>query len=569
VKKVPIVTRIVGAVIVALTISVAGVGFFVVRNDIDQMRDAGRENILWDALQIQIELMRFQRELAAFANGRGTASPASVNDRYDLLWSRVSLFRQGTVGARLRAYDTDGTILSALFAKIQKVEDQVVNLKPGDQAKARALYREFSPFTKKLRHLSQTVLHGEESNHAVLRENLAQSSNLLTIISVIAVLSSLLMIIVFARDSQQFRILARANEKLLRASDQASRAKSQFLAMMSHELRTPMNGVLGLLALIRQQGLSGHQARLLEQAERSGHQMIGLLGDILDFAALQEGRLHLENKPFEPERLAEAVGDMFSPVALREGIAFSTHVDPSCPPQVLGDFARLRQALTHLATYILETAGTENITLDISCSAGKLNAEISFEYKKDGREWQPSLIMGGAEETENSLASEALGPAVSRGLIERMGGQVRLNTPSDERISVLVSVPVRALAVDVLLIRIACRSAALEAICKAALRAENVKFVAPDTRLIPHVVMIEAGGAQEAVLARSLSRLYPEAIIVAVGRAQYPDLFDDMIEVPIDVSRIRKARFMQLASRAPRAVAEHHPAAYAASNETP
>jgi len=567
VNKTSIFTRIAGVLIVALTISVAGVGFFVVRNDVDQMRDSGRENILWDALQIEIELKRFQRELAEFSAGNPIASPTSVNERYDLLWSRVSLFRQGTVGARLRAYDKDGAVLSALFSTIQKVEKKVVGLKPGDRQAARNIQREFGPFAEELRLLSQTVLHGEEANHALQRENLSQSSNLLTIISIIAVLSSLLMILVLARDSRQFRSLAKVNETLLRASDKASRAKSQFLAMMSHELRTPMNGVLGLLALIKQQDLSPHQARLLEQAERSGQQMIGLLADILDFSALQEGRLQLETKPFEPEKLAEAVQDMFSPVALREGTAFSARTDASCPARVLGDFARLRQALTHLATYLLETAGTRNISLGISYAAGHLNAEISFEYKQDGGEWEPSLILGNPSPTSESLASEALGPAVSRGLIERMGGVTKLDSPSDDRISVLVSVPAKALVLDRLLIRIACQSAALEAICKAALRGENVKFIGADSNAKPHVVMIEAGGMQEAVLARSFAKLYPEAVFVAIGRAQIPDLFDDVIEVPIDIATVRGARFMQLAVRGTK-LAENNPPRYAGAGQS-
>ena len=566
-NKTSIFTRIAGVLIVALTISVAGVGFFVVRNDVDQMRDSGRENILWDALQIEIELKRFQRELAEFSAGNPIASPTSVNERYDLLWSRVSLFRQGTVGARLRAYDKDGAVLSALFSTIQKVEKKVVGLKPGDRQAARNIQRDFGPFAEELRLLSQTVLHGEEANHALQRENLSQSSNLLTIISIIAVLSSLLMILVLARDSRQFRSLAKVNETLLRASDKASRAKSQFLAMMSHELRTPMNGVLGLLALIKQQDLSPHQARLLEQAERSGQQMIGLLADILDFSALQEGRLQLETKPFEPEKLAEAVQDMFSPVALREGTAFSARTDASCPARVLGDFARLRQALTHLATYLLETAGTRNISLGISYAAGHLNAEISFEYKQDGGEWEPSLILGNPSPTSESLASEALGPAVSRGLIERMGGVTKLDSPSDDRISVLVSVPAKALVLDRLLIRIACQSAALEAICKAALRGENVKFIGADSNAKPHVVMIEAGGMQEAVLARSFAKLYPEAVFVAIGRAQIPDLFDDVIEVPIDIATVRGARFMQLAVRGTK-LAENNPPRYAGAGQS-
>jgi len=535
-----------GFAIVIMTIAVAAVGFFVVRRDVDDMRDAGRENILWDAAQIEIELMRFQGELARFSGHHPDASVSAVNNRFDLLWSRVLLFCQGAVGERLRGYDTNGAILSELFALIQNVEPKVVGLSAGDATTALALQNKFSPFTIKLRLLSQEVLHGEEANHAALRENLSQSSNLLTIISVVAVLSSLLLILVFSRETRQFRALARQNETLLVASNAAGRAKSQFLAMMSHELRTPMNGVLGLLALIRQQGLGHHQARLLGQAERSGRQMIGLLADILDFSALQDDRLELECKPFDPTLLASAVRDMFAPVALREGIEFSASTDTSCPDRVLGDFARLRQALTHLATYLLETAGTENIALEIKYSDDHLNAEMSFEYSRAGGEWDPQLIVGRPADDIDSFATEALGPAVSRGLISKMGGTTRLYSPDKDRIAVQVAVPAKAVSVDILLVKTACQSAALEAICKAALRCEKVKFLTQNSPLTPHVVMVESGGILEYEQVQSCSERYPEALLVALGRPQNPDKFDDIVDVPIDIVAIRQSDFMHL-----------------------
>ena len=69
--------------------------------------------------------------------------------------------------------------------------------------------------------------------------------------------------------------------------------------MMSHELRTPMNGVLGQLALAKSQGMPEKQLRLVEQAERSGQRMIGMLIDILDFSALQENQLAIDRRAFE------------------------------------------------------------------------------------------------------------------------------------------------------------------------------------------------------------------------------------------------------------------------------
>lgn len=542
------ITQLIGFAIVTLTIAIAATGFFVVRKDIDAMSEAAQENILWSAVQIEIELMRFQQALVEFHIGAETASPDEVNRRFDILWSRVSVFRQGTVGERLSLYDSREATVALLFAKMREVEPQVVGLSAASGDTARALNATFLPFADDLRRLSQAVLHGEADKNAALREDLSNSSSALAAISAITMLTSLLLIVLFSRESNRFRQLAEENQKLLETSRSANKAKSQFLAMMSHELRTPMNGVLGLLALVRQHSLTGQQARLMEQAERSGTQMIDLLKDILDFSALQDDQLKLDKKPFETRRLVEAVSDMFEPVALREGIVFEAVADDSCPDRVIGDFARLRQALTHLAAYLLETAGTSNITLDLSYDAGHLIAAISFDYSKVGGEWDPVLIMGKFERTTDSFASEALGPAVSRGLIERMGGTTKLFNPTPDRIAVLVTVPAEELVVDILSIRIVSQSMALEAICKAALRGENVRFVDKDSPIEPHVVMIEAGGEQEPITLRACAARFPQAMLVALGRPQDPEEFDDIVEVPIDIVNVRQAEFMRLAT---------------------
>jgi len=540
-------TRWVAFLIVILTIASAAAGFLVVRKDIDAMRRAGKETILWSAMQVEVELLRFQNALSEFNSNQNSVTPKQINERFDILWSRVSLFRQGSVGARLRAYDTPKATVAQLFVKMHEIEPLVTGLTRGDRTSASAIKVALAPFQSDLRLLSQNVLHGEESKTAVLREDLSQSSSILTVVSAVAILASFLLIFVFARESGRFRKLAGENRRLLDESRRVNKSKSQFLAMMSHELRTPMNGVLGLLALVRQQGLSSHQVRLLDQAERSGSQMIALLRDILDFSALQDNQLKLETKPFEVRRLVAAIGDMFEPVAVREGIRFSASVDLDCPERIMGDFARLRQALTHLATYILETAGTKDIALNVNCKDGYLKASLSFGYSQIGGAWDPDLIMGKGSGTTGGFASEVLGPAVSRGLIERMGGTTKLGNPTPDRIAVLVSVPAKELVVDTLLIRVITQSTALAAICKAALRAENVRFLDENDTQSPHVVMLEAGGEREVASIKACAIRYPNALLVALGKPRDPDMFTDIVDVPIDIANIRQSGFMSLA----------------------
>lgn len=541
------ITRFVGLAIICLTISLSAAGFYIVRTDIETMRTSGKENILWHAVQLELELKRFQLALKDFSEVPSSDAAKEVNNRFDILWSRILLFERASVGDRLSAYETSPSEIDRLFDLMKDQEGVIVGLSPESAAKVTEVGAMFTPFTSDLRQFSRRVLHGEEQVAAGLREDLSQSSFILSLLSTASVIVSVLLVLFFARESRRFQALATQNASLLMAAEKASKAKTQFLTMMSHELRTPMNGVMGPLALIKQNGLSAVQVRLVEQMERSGRQMNGLLSDILDFAALQDAKLKLDSKPFDPRQLLESIRERFEDVAAREGAVFDAHVSQDCPDLVIGDFRRLRQALTHLSAYLLETAGTRKLCLELSYDEGMLQAAISFEYHLDGGDWEPELIIGNIERARENFASDALGPAVARALIEQMGGITRLHNPQGDQISVLVSVPAEVLVLERLVIRVASRSAALEAICKAALRSDNVAFWSAETDVTPHVVMIEAGGPQETENVKKFGEAYPSAMLVALGRPQNPEDFDDVIDVPINVAAVHQATFMRLA----------------------
>lgn len=432
----------------------AWVGYFGVRQDINELRASDRETILWSAVQVELELTRFEHSLEGVVQGEKDVNRQHINERFDILWSRISLFEHGSVGVRLRKYDQAEQVVPKLFAAMKRYEPEITKLKVNDKQTAKRLIEVFGPFEAKMHALSLAVLHGEADIRAGFREELSKSSSTMPVISVAAVFASLLMIVVFARESSRFRHLALLNQTLLNRETKAGKAKSQFLAMMSHELRTPLNGVLGLLALVRQVGVTDPQRRLIDQAERSGQQMTNLLGDILDYSAIQDGKMTVENRPFVLQELVDGVRDMFMPLAAREGISFTVNLDEHSAYRIMGDISRLRQAVNHFATYLLETAGTRNIVLDISHQNGDLKAAISFDYNQTGGDWTPDLIIGKLGVTDDSFATEALGPAIARSLIFQMGGQTALENTAAGRVAIVVSVPSEDVVVECLLVQL-------------------------------------------------------------------------------------------------------------------
>ena len=126
----------------------------------------------------------------------------------------------------------------------------------------------------------------------------------------------------------------------------ASAAKSQFLANMSHELRTPMNGVLGILHLLKREPSPSERQRLIDEALATGVGLSDLLNDIIDYSDVEAGRVELATEPLDPAAELESVMALLRPRAEAKGLKVNL-VAPELG-WVSGDRARLRKVFFHL-----------------------------------------------------------------------------------------------------------------------------------------------------------------------------------------------------------------------------
>lgn len=515
------------------------VGYNAFRKDVSAMQAASLEDITWASYQLEQELNRFREALIQFqVDGSGT-DVAKVNKRFDILWSRIAVFNQGGIGERLSEYDRETQTISGLFSDMKVVDRRIVELEEGNKAETVELLQIFAPYADELRIFSRKVTLGEEVRGREIREQLQSGVNRTLLLSGLAIVIALGSLAYINRESMRYKRLADANLKLADAADKASRAKSKFLTMMSHELRTPMNGVLGLLALSKQGAVQHSQVRLIERAEQSGQQMVDLLADILDFSALHSDEMRLETKPFEVEHLAIAVREQFTPLAKREGVSFSVSVSQGCPRHLQGDFHRLRQAFSHLAQYIVETAGVRDVEMEFSCEGDALLVKLSFEYLSDGGEWTPDLILGEEDRGSESFTTDALGPAIARGFVEVMHGSLRVDNPVGERIAVVVSIPVEEFVTTALNVEVLSSTGAMAAICRAALVGVDVNFLQEGDEDPVHVVLIETGSATESdFLAHALEH-FPTALLIALGSPLDKEAFDFTVELPLNFHELR------------------------------
>ncbi len=236
----------------------------------------------------------------------------------------------------------------------------------------------------------------------------------------------------------QARLRAEVEERR-KAEAEAGRAlaaKSHLLASVSHELRTPLTAVVGLHDLLLQTELTPTQRSYLEVAARSGRGLIALIGELLDLARLEAGKLELAAVPFDLRGLCDTLVDVQRLLAAPRALAVRLAWDEAVPGVVQGDPARTRQVLANLLGNAVKFTQTGSVVLRVRGEElGATAVTLRFEVEDTGpglSAEQQAKVFEPFVQGQVGQEGSGLGLAIAKGLVEAMGGAIGVRSTVGE-----------------------------------------------------------------------------------------------------------------------------------------
>ena len=229
-------------------------------------------------------------------------------------------------------------------------------------------------------------------------------------------------------------------------AEQASQAKSRFLATLGHEVRTPMTGVLGMTELLAATPLDAGQRRHVEAIRHAGEHLLRLVNDALDLARIEAGKLELADEPFPLQGVLDDVAGLMGPLAEHKGLHFRLQVAAEAPAVLRGDRTRVLQILLNLLGNAIKFTEQGAVGLEVAALAPHgVRLQVSDTGPGLNAEQRARLFrrfeQAEGVRTASRYGGSGLGLAISQELAAAMGGRITVDSAPGQGTRFTVELP--------------------------------------------------------------------------------------------------------------------------------
>ncbi|MDH3668299.1 MAG: ATP-binding protein [Paracoccaceae bacterium] len=234
------------------------------------------------------------------------------------------------------------------------------------------------------------------------------------------------------------RMMVRSATRLERAlvmARAADQAKTDFLANISHELRTPMNGVIGVMGILKATDLSEKQQQMVQLVTNSAEAQMRIIEDLVDISRIESGTASLDLVPFRPDEELRNVVDLLRLDADKKDLNFAFQTDIEAIDMVLGDPNAFRQIATNLIGNAIKFTETGQVSVHLDGTTRGDEALLSLSVSDTGPGIAPEhqrLIFERFAQVDSSKSRQkggsGLGLSISKALVEMIGGTIEVKS---------------------------------------------------------------------------------------------------------------------------------------------